>query len=64
MVHGDALPFEHQADAAITEPAPLGCDLTHATPDLRIIRFRLAPDSLRMFGGSAIDPVDRLPDER
>jgi hypothetical protein len=48
MVHGDALPFEHQADAAIAEPAPLGSDLTHAAPDLRIIRFRRAPDSLRI----------------
>ena len=54
MVHGDALPFEHQADATIAEPAPLGGDLTHAAPDLRIIRFRLAPDSLRMCPSSGI----------
>ena len=48
VVHGDPLPLEHQADPPITEAPPLGRDLTHTLPDLRVVRHRLPAHGLRI----------------
>ena len=48
VVHHDALPFEHNANAPIAEPTARCCDLAHAFADLRIVRFRLTPDGFRI----------------
>lgn len=48
VVHHDTLPFEHNANAPIAEPTARCCDLAHAFADIRIVRFRLTPDSFRI----------------
>jgi Integrase core domain len=45
VVHGDAFTFEHQPDPPIAEAPTLGRDLTHASPELRIVRHGFAPGS-------------------
>lgn len=59
VVHHDALPFEHDANAPIAEPSTRCCDLAHAFAYLRIVQFRLTPDSFRIDADQSAGPALR-----